>query len=61
MENAYDVSDPDQKKNDSIAWYVVPRDCRDDEVGVTESHEGDTEETISTPETRSQKVGHTRQ
>ncbi|CAJ0548347.1 Ff.00g051010.m01.CDS01 [Fusarium sp. VM40] len=59
MENTYDVSDPDQKQNDSIAWYVVPRDCRDDEVGVMEFHERDTEETISTPETRSQKAGHT--
>lgn len=59
MENTYDVSDPDQKQNDSIAWYVVPRDCRDDEVGVMEFHERDREETISTPETRSQKAGHT--
>jgi hypothetical protein len=59
MGNTYDVSDPDQKQNDSVAWYVVPRDCRDDEVGVMEFQEGNTEETISTPETRSQKVGHT--
>jgi hypothetical protein len=59
MENTYDVSDPDQKQNDSIAWYAVPRDCRDDEVGVMEVHGRDMEEIVSTPEMRSQKIGHT--
>ncbi|EEU35273.1 uncharacterized protein NECHADRAFT_29399, partial [Fusarium vanettenii 77-13-4] len=36
-----DVSDPNQKQSNSIAWYVVPRDCRDDEVLVMaqEEHE----------------------
>ncbi|KAF5684426.1 hypothetical protein FCIRC_3975 [Fusarium circinatum] len=56
MENTYDVSDPSQKQDSSIAWYVVPRDCRDDEVGVMEDLERDTEETVSTTEPNSQKV-----
>ncbi|KAF5974322.1 hypothetical protein FBULB1_7829 [Fusarium bulbicola] len=56
MENTYDVSDPSQKQDSSIAWYVVPRDCRDDEVGVMEDLERDTEETVSTAEPNSQKV-----
>ena len=34
MEETYDVSDPGQKQNLDIAWYVVARDCRDDEVLV---------------------------
>lgn len=59
MENTYDVSDPDQKQSNFIACYVVPRDCRDDEVEVMEVHERDTEEIVSTPEIRSQKIGNT--
>ncbi|KAI8722591.1 hypothetical protein NCS52_00403200 [Fusarium sp. LHS14.1] len=41
MEDTYDVSDPNQKQSNSIAWYMVPRDCRDDEVLVMaqEEHE----------------------
>ncbi|KAF5631373.1 uncharacterized protein FTJAE_7935 [Fusarium tjaetaba] len=56
MENTYDVSDPDQKQDNSIAWYVVPRDYRDDEVGVMEDLERDAEESVSTTEPKSQKV-----
>ncbi|KAF4500795.1 hypothetical protein FAGAP_2994 [Fusarium agapanthi] len=56
MENTYDVSDPSQRQDNSIAWYVVPRDCRDDEVGVMEDLERDTEETVSTAQPNSQKV-----
>ncbi|KAF5701149.1 hypothetical protein FMUND_13996 [Fusarium mundagurra] len=35
MENTYGVSDPSKKQDSSIAWYVVPRDCRDDEIEPT--------------------------
>lgn len=34
MEATYDVLDPNQKQDMNIAWYVVARDCRDDEVLV---------------------------
>jgi hypothetical protein len=56
MENTYDVSDPSQKQDNSIAWYVVLRDCRDDEAGVMEDLERDAEESVSTSEPKSQKV-----
>ncbi|KAF4451763.1 hypothetical protein F53441_5297 [Fusarium austroafricanum] len=57
MENTYDVSDRDEKQSGSIVWYVVPRDCRDDEVGVMEDPERDTQESNSTVEARPRKVG----
>ncbi|KAF4336401.1 hypothetical protein FBEOM_9734 [Fusarium beomiforme] len=56
METTYDVSDSNQKQDDSIAWYVVPRDCRDDEVGVMDDAQQDTEESLSTAELSSRKV-----
>ncbi|KAF5692520.1 hypothetical protein FDENT_2802 [Fusarium denticulatum] len=56
MESTYDVSDPSQKQDDSIAWYVVPRDCRDDKVGVMEDLERDTEKSVSTTEPKTRKV-----
>ncbi len=34
MEQTYDVPDPSKRQSMSIAWYVVARDCRDDEVLV---------------------------
>ncbi|KAL2022011.1 hypothetical protein VTK56DRAFT_6251 [Thermocarpiscus australiensis] len=34
MENTYDVPERGHKQSNSIAWYVVPRDCRDDGVLV---------------------------
>ncbi|KAK0622629.1 hypothetical protein B0T14DRAFT_514169 [Immersiella caudata] len=43
MEDTYDVLDPSQKQGMSIAWYVVARDCRDDEVLVMARVEGDVE------------------
>ncbi|KAJ4065559.1 hypothetical protein NW756_005760 [Fusarium oxysporum] len=59
MENTYDASDPSQKQDNSIAWYVVPRDCRDDEVGVMEDPERTAEESVSTTEPNSQKIEST--
>ncbi|KAH7264685.1 uncharacterized protein BKA55DRAFT_734061 [Fusarium redolens] len=56
MESTYDTSDPNQKQGDSIAWYVVPRDCRGDEVGVMEDPERDPGEIVSTTEPNSQKL-----
>ncbi|CEI61213.1 unnamed protein product [Fusarium venenatum] len=56
MENTYDVSRPDQKQSDSIAWYVVPRDCRDDEVGVMEEQEQYLEESFFLSESGRHKV-----
>ena len=57
MENTYDVSDPNQKQSDAIAWYVVPRDCRDEEVGMMENQEQhNSEENLSWPESNPQKI-----
>jgi hypothetical protein len=56
MENTYDVSHPGQEQSDSIAWYVVPRDCRDDEVGVMEDQEQHLQESVSLAETNAQKI-----
>jgi hypothetical protein len=41
MEGTYDVLDPAQRQSMSIAWYVVARDCRDDEVLVMAGPEPD--------------------
>ncbi|SPQ20904.1 2e0332dd-2639-4ba2-b789-3678d10ef824 [Thermothielavioides terrestris] len=43
MENTYDVLDPTQSQSLSIAWYVVARDCRDDEVLVMAQRADDEE------------------
>jgi hypothetical protein len=47
MEETYDVLRPGERQRSSIAWYVVARDCRDDEVLVMATgigdHDGDTE------------------
>ncbi|RGP67893.1 hypothetical protein FLONG3_8361 [Fusarium longipes] len=56
MENTYDVSHPSQKQHGSIAWYVVPRNCRDDEVGMMEDQEQDLEESASFIEANINKV-----
>nr|CEG05131.1 unnamed protein product [Fusarium clavum] len=57
MENTYDVSDPNQEQSDAIAWYVVPRDCRDEEVGMMENQEQqDSEKSLSLPGSNPQKV-----
>ncbi|KAE8447066.1 hypothetical protein EG329_011201 [Mollisiaceae sp. DMI_Dod_QoI] len=34
MENTYDNDDPNAKPSKNIAWYLVGRDCKDDEVLV---------------------------
>jgi hypothetical protein len=60
MENTYDVEDPDAKFSPNIAWYLVSRDCRDDEVvvmgqdnadGDTESHGSSKEDAVATAKT----------
>ncbi|QPC70229.1 hypothetical protein HYE68_000981 [Fusarium pseudograminearum] len=56
MENTYDVSHPGQEHSDAIAWYVVPRDCRDDEVGVMKEQEQHLGESVSLTESDGQKA-----
>lgn len=56
MENTYDVSDPDEEQSDSIAWYVVPRDCRDDEVGIMDDQEQHLGESASCVEANAHKT-----
>ncbi|CVL10974.1 hypothetical protein FPRO06_07955 [Fusarium proliferatum] len=55
----YDVSDPCQKHDNSIAWYVVPRDCRDDEVGIMEDPERTADESGSITEPNCRKIEST--
>jgi len=43
MEETYDILNPNQKQSMNIAWYVVARDCRDDEVLVMARLEHDLE------------------
>ncbi|KAM0425033.1 hypothetical protein ACHAPT_009834 [Fusarium lateritium] len=42
--DTYDVLDPSQKQSNAIAWYVVPRDCRDDEVLIMAQDEQEMDE-----------------
>ncbi|SCN86819.1 uncharacterized protein FFM5_04026 [Fusarium fujikuroi] len=56
MENTFDVSDPSQKHDNSIAWYVVPRDCRDDEIGIMEDPERTADESVSITEPNCRKI-----
>lgn len=54
MEETYDVLHVSQKQDMNIAWYVVARDCRDDEVLVMTTEPGtdescDIETTSTTP------------
>ncbi|UZP37991.1 hypothetical protein NXS19_005807 [Fusarium pseudograminearum] len=56
MENTYDVSHQGQEHSDAIAWYIVPRDYRDDEVGVMEEQEQHLGESVSLTESDGQKA-----
>ncbi|KAJ4259564.1 hypothetical protein NW762_007493 [Fusarium torreyae] len=59
MENTYDVLDPNQKQSNAIAWYVVPRDCRDDEVEVlvvSDQQEQDAEQGVSSTEVQTKEI-----
>lgn len=57
MENTYDVSDPNQEQSNAITWYVVPRDCRDEEAVMMENQEQqDPEENPSLPGSNPQQV-----
>lgn len=41
MENTYDVLDPMASWNPNIAWYLIARDCKDDEVLVMPQGNGE--------------------